>query len=359
MKTESRFTAASLTTMAALLVLAGCAGHASRPPAVDPRLKAAQELRSATDDLFAAAVDAGQAVVVIPTINLDSQTYDFHANKDINRFTTLSSGVTEWVNAASPATVLKVGNSQKITQVGPAGSYYQTVSGRRLYQIYVVAPGHYDLLGADYSVPHGRKPLKSGSAQNSYGIGSVTMRDAMFREEESSVEWADPRYESKTVTDTYCTSVRVVNGECVSWGQNQREVKNQVSAGGYETRRRNTQAAGLAVHVKFDKPFASFDIKPGEILLMDGFYPEAPSANYNEADCKRTDVDQVQCQMRAASLTRVFASMDNFRSATDPAKYGFKQMSARLQRMQYREPKILGSEVARESIWGQPYQIGK
>jgi len=348
-----------ITGIALLLMLTGCGGISHHQSSLDKKKQAAMKMRTAVDDLFAAAVDAGQAVVIIPTVNLDSQHFDFHDNKDNNRFAELYGGVTEWVNAADPAKILKVGNSQKILQVGPTGSYYQTVSGRRLYQIYVVAPGHYDLLGASYGIPHGHKPLKSAKVTKSQGIGVATLTEATFREEKSWVAWEDPEYRTRTVTDEHCVAVRVVSGQCAATEQNQYQVTDQVSTGGYKTHRRNLQVPGLAVQIRFDKPFASFDIKPREVIVMDGFYPEVPAAAYKDADCKRSDVDKMQCQMHAASLVRIFASLKNFRSASDPSKYGFTQMSARLQKLQYREPQIRGREVARESLWGQPYQIGK
>jgi len=353
MKKELRLAAGSL----ALLVLAGCAGSPEKPKPMT-RQQQAEQLKQAVDSLFGIASQAGQGIVVMPTINLDSQTYNFYDSNDINRFTALRSGVTEWVDADDPSHVLKVGNSQQYTKVGATGSFFQTVSGRRLYQIYVVTPGHYELMGASYDLPRATRPLKSATAPKTHGVGVATLSDAMFREVESSVEWQGPRYSTQTVTDNYCTAA-LVDGSCVSWGQDSHQVVNQESAGGYENVHRNTQAPGLSVHERFDKPFASFDVKPGEVILVDGFYPEAPSALYKDSDCKRSDVDKMDCQLHGASLVRIFASMDNFRSATDPAKYGFTQMSAALQALQYREPQIHGTEVARQSIWGQPYQVGK
>lgn len=346
------------TGMMALLMLASCASQPPQPKPLTRSQKLAQ-LKQAADDLFGVALQSGQAIVVIPTVNLDSQTYNFYDSDDINRFTALRGGVAEWVNADDPSQVLKAGNSQSFTKVGASGSFFQTVSGVRLYQVYVVKPGHYDLLGASYDMPRATRPLKSGTAPKNHGVGVATLSDTMFREMETTVEWEDPRYSKKTVTDNYCTSQFAVSGNCASWGQSEHQVVSQESAGGYKSVHRNTEAPGLSVHERFDTAFASFDIKPGEAILVDGFYPEAPSALYNDSDCQRSDVDKMDCQLHGAVLIRMFASLDNFRSASDPSQYGFPQMSASLKNLQYREPQIHGTEVARQSIWGQPYQVGK
>lgn len=359
----------------ALFLLAGCGGTApEKPPlsreeaermlfeASSPQEKqystdrSIQKLQEATDSMFAAALNAGMAVVIMPTINLDSQPYNFSSYRDINIYTTLRSGVTEWVNPAHPTLGFRAGNTQRLDVVGPTGSFYEAASARRRYQVYVVAPGHYDLRGALYSMPNARKPATSSVRPTSARVGLVTLREAMFRMEDIVTDWSNPKNTTKTVIDTYCTSARVSRGECGIWELSRSAAKAPAPA--YQLRP-SIPVSGLATYVHLDEPFAGFDIKSGEVLLMDGLYPEAPAATFNDTDCKRSGVDRIECGARSATLVRVLASLEDFRSVANPAKSGLPKMAASLQKAQYRELKIRAREAKRDSLWGQVYQAGR
>lgn len=364
----------TLGGLAALTVLAGCASQPQRPPlsreeadrmlleASGPQEKQrnvnerVQKLQEATDNMFAAGMNAGMAVVIMPTINLDSQPYNFSSYRDINIYTTLSSGVTEWVNPAHPAQGFRTGNTQKLAVVGPTGSFYEAASARRRYQVYVLVPGHYDLRGAFFSTPNASKPLTTSVRPASRQIGKLTMREAMFRMDDTVTDWTNPKNTSKIVIDTYCTSARVSRGECGAWELGQPAAKTTAPV--YQMRP-SIPVSGLASYVHFDEPFAGFDIKPGEVLLMDGFYPEAPAATFNDADCKRSGADRIECGLRSATLTRIPASLEDFRDVANPAAAGLPKMAASLQKAQYRELKISAREAKSNSLWGQAYQTGK
>jgi len=314
-----------------------------------------QQMQDATDNLFASALDAGQAVVVMPTINLDSEGFNFISYRDISRFATMSSGVTEWVNSTHPKEVFRTGPSQSLFRVGPSGAFYEALSGRRRYQIYVVTPGHYDLLGIRYSMPKARMPSRTGLPQSSHHIGMVTLRDAMFRLEEPD-DHRNLKNSAKFVSDTYCTPAKISRGDCGIWEQAPSDAGKKRRI--YQVHP-TTPFAGLGMQVRFAAPFASFDIKPGEVVLMDGFYPEDPSTVYNDTDCQRVGVDKMQCGARNASLVRIFSSLEDFRSVGDPAKSGATKLSAILQKLQERTIKVHARKIVRNSVWGQTYRIGR
>lgn len=318
----------------------------------------ARQLHAATDDLFEAALASGMAVVVTTTINLDSQQYDFENNDDAVRFEKLRTGTAVWRNRANPKRVLHVGNNMKAEKIGVHGSHYQTVFGRTLYQVYIVEPGQYDLMGSVYNSPRTTAPNPQANRDITPSpLGLVTLVEKAFSEFDRGQRWQDPQYQTETVNQSYCAAVRVVSGECVSWGNNAYDVTRQTSAGGWVADIKERKVASIEAYSDLKKPFATFEVAPGEAVLVDGFYPEAPNVGFEQSDCRRVANDKLDCQLSALYMVRIPTGLQEFRSASDPSKYGYMKMSKALANLQYRPVKLNAKPVEDDSIWGETYVL--
>ncbi|BBP82653.1 hypothetical protein PHLH8_22950 [Pseudomonas sp. Pc102] len=318
----------------------------------------ARQLHAATDDLFEAAMASGMAIVVTTTVNLDSQQYNFENNDDSVRFEKLRTGTAVWRNSANPQRILYVGNNMKAEKIGVHGSHYQTVFGRTLYQIYIVEPGHYDLVGSLYNSPRTTTPNPQANRDIAPSpLGKVTLVEKEFSEFDRGQRWQDPQYQTDTVNQNYCAAVRVVSGECVSWGTSSYDVTRQTSAGGWVADINERKVASVEAHSELKKAFASFDVAPGEAIVVDGFYPEAPNVGFEEKDCRRVANDKLDCELSALYMVRIPTGLQEFRGASDPSKYGYMKMSKALANLQYRPVKLNAKPVKDESIWGETYVL--
>ncbi|WP_431484070.1 hypothetical protein [Pseudomonas solani] len=348
-----------------LLGLALLSGCVPRPSLIDQQNQYTQDveaqarlLHAATDDLFEAAMASGMAIVVTTTINLDSQQYNFENNDDTVRFEKLRTATAVWRNSANPDRQLFVGNNMQAEKIGAHGSHYQTVFGRTLYQIYIVEPGHYDLVGSLYNSPRTSTPNpRTNQDIKPSTLGQVTLVEKEFTEFDRGQRWQDAQYRTETVNQSYCAAVRVVSGECVSWGNNSYDVTNQTAAAGWVSSVSARKVASVETHSELKKAFASFDVAPGEAIVVDGFYPEAPNVGFEEKDCRRTANDKLECELSALYMVRIPTGLQEFRGATDPAEYGYVKMSKALANLQYRPVKLNAKPVKDETIWGETYVL--
>lgn len=348
----------SAAAIGGLLSVAGCG---PLPPTQDDVEAQALQLKQATDELIQSAVQSGQAVVVTTTINLDADPMgDFNDPDVAAEFQRIRWSATQWTNINDPEAHLTVGNSRRAFDIGPTGNFYQTVFGRVLYQVYIVSPGTYRLSGANYQLPRTEipnpqlslpKPIKPSA------LGQVVLTKTNFAEFNKAVEWRDASYGTRTESWTGCTAVHVMSGACVSSQKFKQEVTELRDPAGYRSVTQKKDVAGAMVTVSLKKDFARFTIKPGEVLLVDGFYADPPISNYSADSCKQVAANDVRCELDRVTFTRMSTSLEDWRNASDPAKYGYTGMSAVLKAMRYQEPEILAKPVKQPSRWGIPYQL--
>ncbi|MCU9949789.1 hypothetical protein [Pseudomonas sp. PDM13] len=345
-----------------LALLSGCVARppmAYQQPTYEQSLEEqVRQLEAATDALFESAQANGMAIVVTTTVNLDSQQYNFENNDDTVRFEKLRTATAVWRNSANPDRQLFVGNNMQATKIGPHGSHYQTVFGRTLYQVFIVQPGHYSLVGSIYDSPRTSTPNpRTNQDIKPSKLGQVTLVEKDFTEYDHGQRWQDAQYRTETVNENYCSSVRVVSGECMSWGTNSYNVTNQTAAAGWVSSISARKVANVETHSELQKDFASFDVAPGEAIVVDGFYPEAPNVGFEEKDCRRIANDKLKCELSALYMVRIPTGLQEFRGATDPAEYGYVKMSKALANLQYRPVKLNAKPVKDETIWGETYVL--
>lgn len=312
------------------------------------------------DEMLAQFKRAGKAILVVPTASLDSLHTDFNNNDSIADFLRLRSGTTEWTNTSRPSSMIKVGYDTKNRgdEDDPTHAYFQVVFGRTMYMIYLVDPGHYSISGVSYNLP--RTPgfeTPGARTLSSSPLGHAMLKSFTIDEFKRGQKWEDPSYRNATVQEDYCTSRRVVNNECTSWGTSSYDVKQQTSAGGWTPSIEQQTREARAVDVTLDKAFAAFDIAAGEVILIDGFFAEPPAATFKQNSCKQADQQQMRCELQQLSLVQLPGELEGVRQADNPADWGLPKLAQTLKGLTYRPLQIKAREAQGDSTWGPTYVL--
>lgn len=303
---------------------------------------------------------AGKAILVVPSVSLDSLHTDFQNNDSIARFLRLRSGTTEWTNTSRPTSTFKVGYDAKNRgdEDDPKHAYFQVVFGQKLYMIYLVDPGHYSISGVSYNLPRTRGFESPGSRNISASpVGHAMLKSFTIDEFELGKKWQDATYRNETVQEEYCTERRVVNNECTSWGKSSYDVKKQTSDAGWVPSVKQNTVEARSVKVELEKEFASFDIGAGEVILIDGFFAEPPAATFIDKSCKQVDQDQMRCELKQVSLVQMLGELEEVRKADNPAEWGMPKLAESLKGLTYRPIQIKAHEVQGDSAWGPTYAL--
>lgn len=373
MRTLSTHTLLLVSASICGLTLSGCVPATSSPySASSPYITQAApvetvsptasrlERRKVHDEMFAQFKSAGKAILVVPSASLDSMQTDFQNNDSIAVFLRMRSGVTEWTNTSRPASKIKVGYdvNNRPEDADPQSSYFQLTFGRTLYKIFLVDPGHYSISGVSYNLPRTRGFETPGGRNISPSpLGHAMLKSFTIDEFVRGQKWEDASYRNETVQEDYCTSRRVVNNECTSWGKSSYDVKQQTSAAGWVSSTEQQTLEARAVKVELDKEFAAFDIAAGEVILIDGFFAEPPAATFKESSCKQADQEQMRCELKQVSLVQMFGKVEEVKKAQNPADWGLPKMAEVLKGLTYRQIQIKAREVQGNSTWGPTYAL--
>lgn len=317
------------------------------------------ERRKVEDDLFANAKSAGKVILVVPSASLDSLNVDFKNNDSTMEFLKLRSAVTDWTNTRDPSSAFKVGYDTKTTDIGTEhGSYFQVVFGRTLYKIYLINPGYYSITGLSYDLP--RTPAYETPGDHGIrpsALGFVTFEPKSFREYDRGQKWEDATYRTETVEQKVCTQVRVVNGECTYVDKQTYDVTRQTGAAGWRESIQQRDVEGRTVTAHLSKEFATFDVAAGEVVVIDGFFPDPPSINYKPGSCKQIQQNQMRCELQQVKMVKILGEVDQILHAQNPADYGFPKMAEVLKQLTYRPIKVQARETHGQSSWGPTYLL--
>lgn len=315
---------------------------------------------NAKDEMLAQFKSAGKAIVVVPSPSLDSLHTDFQNSDSIANFLRMRSGTTEWTNTSRPSSTFKVGYDTKNRgdENDPKHAYFQVVFGRTMYMIYLVDPGHYSISGVSYNLPRTRGFETPGGRNISpSSLGHAMLKSFTIDEFEHGKKWQDATYRNETVQEDYCTSRRVVNNECTSWGKSSYDVKQQTSEAGWVPSIQQNTLEARSVKVELNKEFAAFDIAAGEVILIDGFFAEPPAATFKDKSCKQADQEQMRCELKQVSLVQMLGELEEVRKADNPADWGMPKLAQTLKALTYRPIQIKAREVQGDSAWGPTYAL--
>lgn len=290
------------------------------------------QAQARTDAQVVEALAAGKAIVVTGTINLDARFKDPSPEQLHSReFNYDKSAMTIWIGPASSS--IEVGNplnaSQRREYAGnlrgadgrmlhtPLEPQYFSGEGQTLYQVFIVEPGAYRLAGSRAALRKTRMPDGIGQRDSAVPshIGSLTLSGKAFTEYARVKEWENAQYRQESVEYTFCQAVRVVNGQCASYGTATQPVTRLAKAAGYYENAKITNEGGLDTIVALDRTFARFTVDPGQVALVDGFFADYPNVEFDPATCAWSATDTVKCPIQAFSMTRLEVSLAEFQQA--------------------------------------------
>ncbi len=313
------------------------------------------------DKIFPLALQSGKSIVITTTLNVDEKYPDYESRMDnsatyVSNFsgsivTDLEASV-RWNNSAVANAPLIVGSDRWFKRAGPSGYQYQFTSGLTTYQVYVVEPGSYRLQGVSYPMRRTKLPTDDIGQASRAGIGKITLNTVNNIEYQKTELWTDDQY-ADVPGYQECAAVYVTGG-CAElrWVFGE---KRLVKSAGYSPSQREVSVDGLNVAIELNTAFASFEVASGEVIVVDGFFPEPPNAEFAMRDCQRIDESNLDCSISAATLTRFPADIDVVKRQ-DFVAAGFTRLGQIIANAVYR-PLTISARPSGNSSTGQIYRL--
>lgn len=257
-------------------------------------------------------------------------------------------------------------------QSGPDTSLFNIKAGE-VYQVSIVEPGTYSIRGSFYSQQDASLAgLKTTAApQESRGLGKVLYASGFYNDFQLGQAWRAAKFETNTVHDSYCSLVHVASGGCVSWGTVSRDVTTMKSPEGYYGTATEVIKPAVNANIGIMRRFATFETKPGEVILVDGFFARTPNLIFDTDRCIDAERGAVECDLKQFQLNRFHASLVDFRNRIGDAKTDSRsadvtdlfyegnnlplsrKMRSILAKAIYREPNVTARSAGQQADWGE------
>ncbi|WP_454692792.1 hypothetical protein [Achromobacter aegrifaciens] len=315
-------------------------------PASDPELaaRAAAQMerhRANVDDLLGTARREGMALLVIPTINLDAapqRDFDDEATRD--RYVRQRSTFMRWNHKSEKDYAISAGQGEHKLDMLDVGPQFQTVRGKLLYQVIPVWPGEYWLNRITYHQPRTELPETVPSqsvTERLKKIGIATLDYAVDREFKKTSARPQSGPEADDGLGQGCEVVLRVGGGC---DEAARELRWRISAerAFNEGWADAVPAPGIDVELSFS-PIAAIKLEAGEAVLTDGFVLPVDQPVMTPDSCEETSYGPT-CLMDAITLTRLPASLEDFRQAPDAGSFKLPKLDEALRDLVYRAPTL-------------------
>ncbi|ADP13451.1 hypothetical protein AXYL_00089 [Achromobacter xylosoxidans A8] len=315
-------------------------------PSVDADLaaRAAAQMerhRANVDDLLSTVRREGMALLVIPTINLDAapqRDFDNEATRD--RYVRQRSTFMRWNHKSEKDYAISAGQGEHKLDMVDVGPQFQTVRGKLLYQVIPVWPGEYWLNRITYHQPRTELPetVPSQSAtERLKKIGIATLDYAVDREFKKTSTRPQSEPEADDGLGQGCEVVLRVGGGC---DEAARELRWRISAerAFNEGWADAVPAPGIDVELSFS-PIAAIKLEAGEVVLTDGFVLPLDQPVMTPDSCEGVAFDPV-CTMDSITLTRLPASLEDFRQAPDAGSFKLPKLDEALRDLVYRAPTL-------------------
>jgi len=299
------------------------------------------------DGLLGNARQEGMALLVIPTLNLDAQSRrDFNDDATRDSFVRQRSTFMHWNHNSQEGYVISAGaGDHKLNPTDP-GPQFQTARGKLLYQVIPVWPGKYRLNRITYHQPRTQLPDTAPPQNAMYRlkkIGLATLNRTVDREFKMITPQVETGEEDNDGLGKGCEVMLRSGGGCdeaareVRWRLNS---EIAFSAGQAEA----APAPGIRAELLFS-PIASIKLEAGEAVLTDGFTMPVDQPVMTPASCQDTSLGRT-CTMDSLTLTRLPASLDDFRQAPGAASFNLPMLNAALRDLTYRAPTLYYKPVS-------------
>ncbi|MBD8881592.1 hypothetical protein IHE49_13985 [Rhodanobacter sp. 7MK24] len=328
-------------------------------------------MRKARTSLYQRAVHAGKAILFLPMTNVDHKYAQATANDLIpggaihQSYHFDQTTVLIWRATGDTDDIIRVGDQISLIREGLFGYVQSASANKTRYGIYIADPGSYDLVGLTYDLAHTSLPALSSkhwttTPRLGMGILAIT-RDVEFS---SHQQWFNAQYQNVQVYDgSTCDMVQTGGGVsgCAHWQENYHDETHVSDPGGWRTMVDKGYAGGLATSIKFAKPFAHFDVKPGAIIVSDGFAATPDSIQFDSNACHQAGDSLVDCNIDSVKLFRIPGSTSELQispetAAKIPEVANFIS-KATYQPMTVNATKLEETPGSYEASWATPYSL--
>lgn len=319
------------------------------------------------DLLYAHAVRAGKAIVLVPMRNVFDKfrgtptetRLPGGSNYPAYRFD--QTATVTWRSVEDRDDLLMAGPLMSLAREGISGFVQSAYTGKTLYGVYLVDPGHYELDGLTYQQPHTMLPALS-SEHWSEGKPQSTATFVITREGEfyQGTAWEAATYHEVTVDDgTYCTATWTPGSTqgCARWERSYHKEKQLVDPGGLRVVTKMRDVDGLAVSVRLDEAAASFEATAGQVLITDGLIVTPESLKADKHACQQAADNVVQCALQSLTLIRVPGDTRDFQPMSDWTKDMPFITRAEYHPVVMKARELPQSTGTYDAAWGTPYLL--
>jgi hypothetical protein len=311
------------------------------------------------DALLAKAIQSGKAIVVMPVPSLstkyqgvgldDPRYWDWYAEDTAS---------TQWRGAAS-GIGLKGATRANFNTHGFTGAWINIPASPKEYKVFIVEPDTYTITGSSYIAATEAMPQLSDEQSNGRSrLGQVMLKPIKNDQYYKTMQWYDNQYTDRRVTEDFCSAVYVNMGNtCASWGTASYTVKDLTSPAGYREVTRSRKIDGLEISTALKEEFASFTVKPGEVVVVDGFVNVPAGADFNHKACVVND-DKLQCDLDTIRLLRITANPSDIQSWMTQHSDVFPRASQLLQGATYRPVTVKAQKGNFDGTYGQIHSLG-
>lgn len=254
--------------------------------------------------------------------------------------------VTSWTNETVAGSSMLV-ESKRAFRVGKPDQFYEMI---------FVNPGRFVMRGTFYSAGETTPPVIKPGVPTNKGLGLITFKyGERLAREISGWVWQPGKYRDKYVLKQECTSV-FLDGRCATSENVSVNEPIQYEFPSYKPQYSYNLRGTTDVYVAANKPIAEFEVRAGEIILIDSIFAELPYYYYDEKQCYKLDEEgkTISCELTEFRIQHVPAKIEELRkiiakpsgkqsgypiSTRDPL-YPNKILAKTLEPIQYREVKI-------------------
>jgi hypothetical protein len=340
-----------LATIAGVIALQlpgaiGFQAHAQAPSGrsgVPASSAAARDEREDIDNRLALAHQSGKAIVIMAALNFRHKypndiVEDMHLadqGSDIDGAAMIDrKALVEWRSDQSQGARLVVSEGRPPPGSDASGSIHRFSVGAVTYHIFITEPGRYRLSAVRHPMPRTTLPDRAtaaGRAAADGRLGTISLEVVAFNEMRVEQQWQPEQWRD---VEPYQECAATYGGGCVEyrWVFGEREL---VQPAGYYDTLVNVPVPGLNIAIDLKEHFASFEVAPRQTIIVDGFYPDPPSADFDLPDCADQQPKRWVCRMSALALVQAAASESDVR-AFDFATSGFPRLAALIADARYR-----------------------
>lgn len=312
------------------------------------------------DALFQKAVESGKAIVIMPVTGLVKRYGDVRVGTPQHwAWQAENTAVVQWRGTRTGAE-LRSGPNVYASNTGLRGSWFNIPGGGfKEYALYIVEPDTYTIAGTSYMAATDAMPQLSDAQSNGRSrLGQILLKPVKNTDFlKDGYYWQNAEYTSRR--EDYCAAMVVSGpgtGGCASWGST--TVHDMTSPGGWRESISARQIDGLQISTQLKKEAASFTVKAGEAIVVDGFAVVPAGAEFNRQACVMKD-EGPQCDLQTLQLLRIPANASEVNTIAPAYADSMPQISRLLQAAIYRPSTVKAQKGAFDGKFGQRYAIGE